>query len=70
MDKPLWIVIGENDRDRGHAVFGPFASRQEAERWAEEVYAPRQRDDEDEDDDEDEEEPIEWEVTLLIPPED
>jgi hypothetical protein len=65
MDKPLWIVIGENDCDRGHAVFGPFASRLEAERWAEEAYATRET----EDDEEDEEDPIEWEVTLLIPPE-
>jgi hypothetical protein len=63
-------VIGERDYDRGHAVFGPFASRQEAERWAEEAYAPRQRDeDDDEASEEDEEDPIEWEVTLLIPPE-
>jgi len=65
MDKPLWIVIGEKDYDRGHAVFGPFASRQEAERWAEEAFAARET----EDDEEDEEDPIEWEVTLLIPPE-
>jgi hypothetical protein len=71
MDKPIWIVIGPADYDRGHPVFGPFRTRQDAEKFADEQHeeATRRLHEEFDDLDEDEESEEEWEVTILLSPE-